>query len=53
MIRIYTKDNCPACVEAKLKMKAEWIEFEEVSAMDNLDYLISKWVVSLPYIETI
>lgn len=53
MIKIYTKDNCPACVAAKLKMKAEWKEFKEMDAMEHLDYLTSKWVVSLPYIENI
>lgn len=52
-IRIYTKEDCPECVRIKTQYKQDWIKFEEVSAMENLDYLLSKWVMALPYVENI
>ena len=36
---VYTKSNCPACVQTKRLLTAEKIEFEEMDAVEHIEYL--------------
>ncbi len=39
MIKIYTIENCFVCKDIMKKLKEEGVEFEELSAPDNIEYL--------------
>lgn len=51
---VYTKDNCPACVFTKEKMKAQGIAFKEVKIGEDIsreDFLKEfPGVRSVPYV---
>lgn len=53
-VTIYSKDNCGACVSAKLFMDNKGVEYEEIAVdkdKEAMKYVISQGVRSLPFIE--
>jgi len=50
MLKVYSIPSCFHCQDAKKKLKENKIEFEELDAIDNLDYLTSIGQYSLPVI---
>lgn len=53
MITVYTKNNCPNCVQAKSILKIKGREFEEVNVDEDStarDYLISLGFKTMPQI---
>jgi glutaredoxin len=50
MIKIFSIPNCLHCADAKRKLKERGIEFEELDAINNLEYLTSLNQYSLPVI---
>ena len=38
MITVYTKNNCPFCVQAKNLLKLKEIQFEELNIEENVEY---------------
>lgn len=53
-VTIYSKENCGACLSAKLFMNAQKIEFEEVRVDQDeeaYEYVLGQGVNSLPFIE--
>ena len=53
MKTIYTKDNCPACVQLKQKLKREGHDFEEIVIGKDItreDFIVAfPGVKSVPY----
>jgi glutaredoxin len=50
MIKLYSAISCFHCADAKRKLKEKGIEFEELDAVDHLDYLTSLGRPQLPII---
>jgi glutaredoxin len=44
MITLYTKNNCPFCVQAKNLLKLKEIQYEELNIEENAEY--KEFVVS-------
>ena len=51
MIKIYTSKNCPQCTMTKMLLARFDLPFEELNAEENVEYLHSKNIRSLPFVE--
>ena len=51
MIIIYTKDNCPACVQAKSQLKQAGTEFKEINI--GKDITAEEFKAKFPGVRTV
>ena len=51
MIKVYTKDNCRYCVQAKNLLKYKQVEYQEISL--GRDLSIQDFQLSYPHVRTV
>lgn len=49
-IKIYTTPDCYKCKMIKQALSVKWVEFEELSAIDNFDIIKDSWYMSAPVV---